>query len=369
MKDTCDIGVINTSLKNLKYDLYVKPVGKGTKFIWLCATDNSYALKVPTSFMLQFETILSGSNNLEEDLQGLFGYTFLIAIKDIPTFYFHQKLGFCTKDYAEFAIEYEPIELQELEHAEFTLGNIRVTVSPCSSLFYLLIKQFDREDVEAIYNQHDLWDMTKLQILGSIDNIRKAHSYTIKLKGIVPYNSDSLEAFETLQNDLYSALYYLSVIFPYQYYALPKIANSLSEVDVEDEPRLTDLKYEVRDKSRSVRNVPKPSHPIALRYFFHAEVLIWQGVGQEAALYYYKVLEHFFNEAWRSRIEKLLLDTKGDTYAVAELLVEEQPRNEEDYLRLVLDFEPNHSLWLIVTEYQFCDNSVNSLAKQIYKTR
>ncbi len=63
------------------------------------------------------------------------------------------------------------------------------------------------------------------------------------------------------------------------------------------------------------------------------------------------------------------MDTKGDTYAVAELLVEEQPRNEEDYLRLVLDFEPNHSLWLIVTEYQFCDNSVNSLAKQIYKTR
>src|SRR2546423_7802560 len=122
MKDTCDIDIINTSLKQLNFDIKVKPVGNGTKFIWLYATDNSYGLKVPTSFMLKFEKILKSSDDLVEDLLGLFGFTFLSVIKDIPSFYFHQKLGFCIKDYAEFSVEYEPIEIGELAYAEFNIG-------------------------------------------------------------------------------------------------------------------------------------------------------------------------------------------------------------------------------------------------------
>src|SRR5437588_9189313 len=108
MKDTCDIEMINTSLKNLKYDFMVKPDGNGTEFIWLCATDNSYAFKVPTSFVLEFEETLKNNDDPEDALRALFGFNFLYLIKDIPSFYLHQRLGFCVKDYAEYCIEYEP---------------------------------------------------------------------------------------------------------------------------------------------------------------------------------------------------------------------------------------------------------------------
>src|SRR6266446_8116998 len=117
----------------------------------------------------------------------------------------------------------------------------------------------------------------------------------------------TLQPFESLQHDLYTALYYLSVLFPTQFNDLPKIANPLSEVELDDEPYVNFR----RDTSISIRSVPKPTHPIALRYFYHADHLVLQGVGQEAVLYYYKVLEHFFDEAWRNHIEELLLQTKG----------------------------------------------------------
>jgi hypothetical protein len=73
MTDVCDIDLINASLNDLKYELNVKTVGNGTKFIWLYAKDNSYALKVPTVFMLKFERILKSSDDLVEELKGLFG--------------------------------------------------------------------------------------------------------------------------------------------------------------------------------------------------------------------------------------------------------------------------------------------------------
>jgi hypothetical protein len=297
MKDTCDIEMINSSLKKLKYNLKVKPDGNGTEFTWLCAKDNSYTLKVPTSFMLKFEEVLKKKDDheeeeLKEELQGLFSYDFVKVLMNdaMPDFTFHQKLGFWSKDYAEFAIEYEPIKQMELEHAEFKVGEMRVTVSPCSSLFYLLITQFtdDEYSIGAHYNPHDLSDIFTMSRWGGVENARKVHSYTIKLKKT---SINATVSFDDLQNDLYSALYYLSVLFPSRYNELPKIANPLSEVELENDEPYVNLNP---DTSISVKSVPKPTHPSALRYFYHADHLVLQGVGQEAVLYYYKVLEHFF---------------------------------------------------------------------------
>jgi hypothetical protein len=68
MENICDIDMINTAFTKLNFDLKVKPVGDGKKFIWLCAMDNSYALKISTSFMLKFEEMLKDSEDFKEDL-------------------------------------------------------------------------------------------------------------------------------------------------------------------------------------------------------------------------------------------------------------------------------------------------------------
>jgi hypothetical protein len=63
-----------------------------------------------------------------------------------------------------------------------------------------------------------------------------------------------------------------------------------------------------------------------------------------------------------------ILEKKGNTHTIAASLVKDQPRKEEDYLRLVVNFELNHALWQTVTEYKFSAKTVNSLAQQIGRT-
>jgi hypothetical protein len=305
-----------------------------------------------------------------EDLQFLFSYHFFE--EKISSFFFHQKLGFCIKDYAEFSIEYEPIERMELSSAEFTIGDMKVTVSPYSSLFYLLIKQMDREDVvEALYNVNDWYDRLRLQELGTIENIRKVHSYTIKLKKISLSDYNSPDFLESLQNDLYSSLYYLRALYPTRYNELPQIINPLSEVELDDEASVNLKSY----MDISLKIVDKPSYPVALRFFYHADILVLKGVGQEAVLYYYKVIEHFFKEAWRSRIEELILREGSDTHRIAELLVDNYPRNERDYLPLVVNFDQTDPVWETIKKYEFCEISADSektivsLAEKIYEIR
>jgi hypothetical protein len=362
----CNIDMINTSLKNLQYDFIVKLVEDTTDFIGVYAIDNSYDFKVPSSFIQKLEKIFNENGDIEEDLKSLFGHELPPYIDKTPSFFLHWKLGFATSDYAEFSVEYEPIELMKLTEAEFTIGEMTVKVSPCSSLFYLLIKQFDRGDVENIYDTNEPFDIYKLQTLGNHDNIRKFHSYTIKMKKISSdISRNSSESFESLQNDLYTALYYLSVLFPTHYNELPKIDNLLSDAESEDDKPYVNLD---RDTSISTKSVPMPTHPTALRYFYHADQLVLQGFGQEAILYYYKVLEHFFDEAWKIRIEELV-SQKADSHTIAEAVIRIQPRGEEAYLRLVVDFEPTHTLWTEVEKYKFSDKEAKSLAGQIYQTR
>jgi hypothetical protein len=351
LKNIPDVDTINAYLESLDLDIRVRPVSNGGKYFWMYDKDGSYNLKVPTSFIHKMENILKNKPELEEELPFLFYQLFVDNVREVhPSFFLHQKLGFLTKDYAEYAIEYDPFEHGKFANAEFFIGEMQVKVSPCSSLFYLIVQGLDSE---SLYDRH---------------------LFTIKLKGIT-YNN-LRNSFESLQNALYSALYYLSIRYPSEDNDLPKIANSLSTIDIDDQVYFNPH----HDRNVFFTKVSMPIYPIALRFFYHADLLVLQGVGQEAILYYYRVLEHFFDTAFKEEKNKITSNVTS-SFVIKQILrptldflsrifqTPSKPLKEKDYLRLVLNFDPSHSLWQTVKELKFCECDAKSLANKIYKIR
>jgi hypothetical protein len=241
----------------------------------------------------------------------------------IPRFHLFPQMGFIAGKYAEFFIDYE--RAREIIDEQFTVGGIEAKVSYPSSLFCLLQKKFEDDYFSGI----EEWPV-------------------LTLKGT---------SYKNIEDDIYGVLYYLNILFPSAYGDLPRIVAWANE----------DIDYVDIDTSLSIsqRDFPKPTSPIALRFFYHAEK---QSV-HDAILYYYKVLEYFFDSAWNKNIIDLATQSKGNVTKLTELLAQGQPRDEKKYLRLVVHYVQTDALWKSVRAHNFCPTNVMALAEKLYEIR
>ncbi len=324
MLQSVNVSLLNEQLEKLSIDFRVKPLGDGTKFYWLYGPDNSYAMKVKRDFVLEFQTAVM--DNLEDprDLCGLFS-GFEANVKS--SFALYSYSGFLTKDYAEFYIDYSGIT-QDHSNGDvsapspFSIGDVSVKLSTSSSMLYFLYPGFEIE-----FNSH----------------------ITIKLKGT---SKDSVE------DDLCAALHYLSLISPSLYGDIPTIVAAYPEELLSDDDDQNDVKLEKSE-------LAKPSHPIALRYFYYAD-LLW---GEERLLYYYKVLEYFFDIAWRMKIIDLVRESGENIEELAHQLERHQPKIEKDYLYFVFERIQTDKMWDYVTRSGFSRRDLRKLTENVYSVR
>ena len=289
--------MLNTPLEILSYDdpetgfdVYIRPI-ENSKLFEIYATNNWYTLRVSTDFVNQLLPLLRVNDHISiEALFHLFGDNFRQNV--MSPFRFYPKLGFITENYGEFFIQYEPLAHQEFltYQKEYLIGDVEVQISRSSCLFFLL-------NIEAAGN--------------FINDHEPDRILTIKLKGT------SLESFEDY---LYSALYHLSQLLPSESGDLPRIAKILSVEGLNYEDK-SNLDIEPNGDIAS-KSFPKPSNLTSLRFFYQADLLPTTDLllELEAILYYYKVLEHFFEIAWRDRLTKLISQANGNINTFVKLV-------------------------------------------------
>jgi hypothetical protein len=324
---------LNIILEELEYDFRVKPLGNGGKYFWIYHVQNKYAIKVIKEFVELLEHACDVEVKTEDSDEIVELFSKISSYTKSP-FVIYDKMGFVTKDYAEFFLEYiiadeasmsHPMSDRLLEQNKFYVGDTVVEIGRASSMLTLVNRQYEDD------NLFDIWNYPAVKIKGT-----------------------SSEGFE---DDLYAALYYLRLIEPSIYGDVPKIRRLKTEEDLYDRDFL-------ENENPSI-NFKKPKYFVPLRFYYHAEAL----TGDEAILYYYKVLEYFFETAWRKRVEFLVSDHQQDTNALVIALTEEQPKNEEAYLRLVLNCVKSDTLWEALENEGIFVQDINSLAQSIYKIR
>ena len=322
---TPNIDNINDYFDNIDIYLRLKPVGSGGKLYWLYDEKHSYAVKVTKDFVDSLEELTEPAPGLYDidNFLPLFDDAFLESARG--AFKFFPRVGFLAKDYAEFYLDYAASDISHFSNS-FFVGSVKVSVSQSSHLLWFLCKQFEDDYI---------FDINE--------------NLTLKLKGT---------SVSSVEDDLCAALVYLGFLCPSEYNGdYPSIGRLNSEDDL-----WSTSNYEIVSGKSSLS---RPTHPIALRYFWQARQLF----GEVSILYYYKVLEHFFDVAWQRRIKDLIDEANGNSEVLAHLLGTEQPRNEEQYLGFVLSYLINDELWDTIVEARFSSRDVDALARAIYKVR
>lgn len=346
------VKALNYYLHRQGTGFFVGLVGNGSTFCWLNSTElkddkSLFRIKVASEFIedlvdlieahfeielthesLDDDSVVTAGCDYDEELdQSIYTLFQDELLKHMPQEHgYYPYYGIVVGSFAEFSVHCGDLK----GFIEYKVGDLHVRVSRLSFLLRHLH-----------YDHFDDYLMT-------IDSAE-----TIKISGTSP---------ETVQQDLATCLYYLRKIAPVDYDSSgwPEITMFVSEGK--------DLPSYEHELTQS-REYMAPLRPKAVQFFYAAEKASPMGQNDVAVLNYYRVMEHFFDEAWHRKISQILVTAGGNVPLIASNLRDSTPRKDLEYLNLVINQVVDDDVWEVVSTTQFCDHTENALANKIYKTR